>query len=34
MRYSFDEFRRILVEENTFIDNKEPIIPRQEIIDF
>ncbi len=29
MRYSFDEFRRIFVEENTLIDNKDPIIPRR-----
>jgi hypothetical protein len=27
IRYSFDEFRRILVEENTLIESNEPIIP-------
>jgi len=31
IRYSFDEFRRILVEEKTFIDSKEPIIPEIEL---
>ena len=29
MRYSLDEFRRILVDEKTFIESKEPIIPRK-----
>jgi hypothetical protein len=32
MRYSFDEFRRIFVEENTFIDNNDPIIPKGKLI--
>jgi hypothetical protein len=27
MRYSLDEFRRILVEENTLIESNDPIIP-------
>jgi hypothetical protein len=27
IRYSLDEFRRILVDENTFIESIEPIIP-------
>jgi len=31
IRYSLDEFRRILVDENTFIESKEPIIPRRNI---
>jgi hypothetical protein len=30
MRYSLDEFRRILVDENTFIESIEPIIPKEE----
>ena len=28
MRYSLDEFRRIFVDENTFIESIEPIIPK------
>ena len=27
IRYSLDEFRRIFVDEKTFIESKEPIIP-------
>ena len=28
IKYSFDEFRRIFVDEKTFIESKEPIIPK------
>jgi len=29
IRYSLDEFRRIFVEEKTFMESKEPIIPEE-----
>ena len=29
MRYSFDELRRIFVEEKTFMESRDPIIPKE-----